>query len=324
MSASAINLGEIEDLARALGLLDHNGDIRSDWLSRPGDYLSTVVADDTQRGALIKFVDQILNEPTAEPDPDGLIWMQIAQNPSPKVTVYLVLDPTHSDYVGLGAGVKLTTSPSESSTSVYVPIFRAAKVGHSVADPILIGQSPDAVVRLATEITIGSGPPLRGIGLQLKIPTAGGAAPDFQLSLKGLELPGANAAQDLTVSASNADQLEQSALNLVLGLARAQADMLGTGPLASLIAMLGLGGAAGIPNLPLDQLVSQGVSALATWFESVVSSAPARAAWLANLASLLAAQPLAMKYGSRWEAPKLPSECELRREPVDTRWSHPR
>jgi hypothetical protein len=287
MSASAINLGEIEDLARALGLLDNNGDIRSDWLSRPGDYLSTVVADDTQRGALIKFVDQILNEPTAEPDPDGLIWMQIAQNPSPKVTVYLVLDPTHSDYVGLGAGVKLTTSPSESSTSVYVPIFRAAKVGHSVADPILIGQSPDAVIRLATEITIGSGPPLRGIGLQLKIPTAGGAAPDFQLSLKGLELPGANAAQDLTVSASNADQLEQSALKLVLGLARAQADMLGTGPLASLIAMLGLGGAAGIPSLPLDQLVSQGVSALATWFESVVSSAPARAAWLGNLASLL-------------------------------------
>ena len=94
MSASAINLGEIEDLARALGLLDNNGDIRSDWLSRPGDYLSTVVADDTQRGALIKFVDQILDEPTAESDPDGLIWMQIAQNSSPKVTVYLVLDPT--------------------------------------------------------------------------------------------------------------------------------------------------------------------------------------------------------------------------------------
>ena len=133
----------------------------------------------------------------------------------------MVIDPTPSDYVAIGAGVRVTSSNPDSDSSAYVPIFRAAKVGHSVADPILIGQSPDAVIRLATEITIGSGPPLRGIGLQLKIPTAGGAAPDFQLSLKGLELPGANAAQDLTVSASNVDQLEQSALNLVLGLARA-------------------------------------------------------------------------------------------------------
>ncbi len=285
--SAAINLGEIEDLARALGLLDSTGNVRSDWLSRPGDYLSTVIADDTQRNALISFVDQILAEPPAETDPDGLIWLQIAQNPSPQVTVYLVLDPTHADYVGLGAGVRLSTSPTESKTSVYVPLFRAAKTGHSVPDPILIGQSPDATIRLATEITIGTGPPLRGIGLQLKIPTTGGVPPDFELSLKGLQLPGSSSAQDLTVSASNVGQLEQSALNLVLGLARAQADALGAGPLASLIAMLGLDGAAGIPNLPLDQLVSQGVPALATWFESVVSSAPARAAWLSNLATLL-------------------------------------
>ena len=58
--STGIDLGEIGDLAKAIGLTDESGSIRSDWLSNPGNYLSSVLADDTQRNALIDFVDQIL------------------------------------------------------------------------------------------------------------------------------------------------------------------------------------------------------------------------------------------------------------------------
>ncbi len=286
MSTSSVNLGEIEDLVRAIGLMDAGGSLRSDWLSRPGDYLSTVIADDTQRNALINFVDQILAI-ERETDADGLIWLQIAEHDDPHVTVYVVLDPTPADYVAIGVGVRVTTAPIVSNSSTYVPVFRAAKTGHSVPDAILIGNSPDAKIRISTEITIGTGPPLGGVALQLKIPTAAGASPEFSLSLKKLQLPGASAPQDLTVSASDVSQLEQSALNLVLGLVRAQADVLGAGPLTAVIGLLGLDGSGNIPHLPLDQLASQGVAALATWFESVMSSTTARAAWLGNLATLV-------------------------------------
>src|SRR5215471_6268356 len=190
MSAGSVNLGDIQALGKAIGLLDASDSIRSDWLTQPGHYLSSVLADSTQRDALVQFVDDVLGGEQRETDPDGLVWLPIATNPNPHVTVYFVLDPTPADFVGIGVGARLTTTaPAQSKTSVHVPIFRAAKTGHSVPSAILIGQ-PSAKIRLESEITFGSAPPLGGIGLSLLVPTATGSAPDFKLSLKQLHLPG--------------------------------------------------------------------------------------------------------------------------------------
>jgi hypothetical protein len=287
MSAGAINLGEIQDLGKALGLIDASDGFQTDWLGDPGKYLSSVLADDTQRNALVKFVGDLLGDGQRQTDSDGLIWLPIATNPSPNVTIYAVLDPTAADYVGIGVGAQLTTASPESKTSVRVPIFRAAKSGHTVPDPILIGNSAAATIRLESEITFGSAPPLGGIGISIKLPTQAGPAAEFSLSLKRLQLPGAAQARDLELSLSNLAELESSAVQLVLGLARAQADAAASPQLSAIIELLGLGGGAGIPSLPLDALASDGVRALATWFESVVSNAAARAAWLGNLATLL-------------------------------------
>ena len=290
MSTGAIDLGEIQGLGKALGFLDGSDNFRSDWLSNPGQYLSSVLAEETQRNALVQFLDDVLGGEERETDPDGLIWLPIVSNASPHVTLFLVLDPTAADSVAIGVGVRLTTSPTESKTSIHVPIFRAAKSGHTVPDPILIGHSDSAVIRIETEITLGAAPPLGGVGLSIRIPTTAGPAPQFALSLKRLQLPGASQPRDLDLSISNLADLESSALQLVFGLVRAQADALGAGPLASLVGLLGLSGGA-IPNLPLDRLASEGVHALAGWFESVMSSPAAKAAWLAELATLLSATP---------------------------------
>ena len=285
MNTSASDLGEIKELGKALGFIDNGDNFRQDWLSRPSHYLSQVMADETQRNALVDFADSVLGGETRDTDPDGLIWLPIVSHPDPHITVYAVLDPTHADYVGIGVGVRLTTTAPESHTQAFVPIFRAAKNGHSVPDPILIGQSADAMIRLGTDITLGSAPPLGGLGLSVSVPTTGGAQPRFALTLKHLLLPGASAPRDFTVSADSLDTLDDAALQLVLGLVRAQADAVG-GPVAALVGLLGLRDDA-VPNLPLDQLATQGAAALAGWFESVVSSPAGRAAWLDHIATLM-------------------------------------
>lgn len=285
MNTSASNLGEIKELGKALGFIDNADKFRQDWLSRPSHYLSQVMADETQRNALVDFADSVLGGETRDTDPDGLIWLPVVSHPDPHITVYAVLDPTPADYVGIGVGVRLATTAPESHTQAFVPIFRAAKNGHSVPDPILIGQSADAMIRLGTDITLGSAPPLGGLGLSVSVPTTGGAPPRFALTLKHLLLPGASAPRDFTVSADSLDTLDDAALQLVLGLVRAQADAVG-GPVAALVGLLGLGDDA-VPNLPLDQLATQGAAALAGWFESVVSSPAGRAAWLDHIATLM-------------------------------------
>src|SRR5690606_40261072 len=60
LSLSGSDLGELSSLATALGLAESNGSFRDDWLSRPGHYLGRALADETQRDALIAFIDDVL------------------------------------------------------------------------------------------------------------------------------------------------------------------------------------------------------------------------------------------------------------------------
>ena len=100
-------------------------------------------------------------------------------------------------------------------------------------------------------------------------------------------MPCASQPRDINLSIKNLAELESSALELVLGLARAEADAAGVPQLNAIIGLLGLSDGGAIPSLPLDALASQGVQALATWTESVMSNSAARSAWLGHLATLL-------------------------------------
>ncbi len=291
MSFTAADLGDLETLATALGILDGAGQFNDDWLSNPGARLSTALANETQRNALVEFVDEILGGEERETDRDGLIWLPIVSNSAPAVSLYVVLDPTPSAFVGIGVGAKLTTTAPGSTTTVHLPIFRAAKEGQSVSDAILVG-SRLGVLRVTTDITLGTAPPLNGLALSLHIPTGGNEAPTFALTLRGLLLPGATTASDLSLSLDDLDDLDDAALDLVFGLLRVQADALGAGPLASLVGLLGLSGVGTIPAFPLAQLPTEGVAALARWFAATVSLPSSQAEWLAHLASLLGATPL--------------------------------
>ncbi|MCW2645081.1 MAG: putative transcriptional activator SRCAP-like protein, partial [Pseudonocardiales bacterium] len=117
----------------------------------------------------------------------------------------------------------------------------------------------------------------------------GTPTPEFQLTLKGLHLPGAATSSDLAIGGPGVD-IQDALLSLVLGLVRQGADALSGAAAAEVGAaldLLGIGGAAGIPPLPVAELVDQGVDRLRDWFVEVMGAAPARAAWLTALSQLL-------------------------------------
>ena len=293
---------EIADLGLALGLLtasDGAVELDSSWFDAPGDRLAGTLADDGRRGALVRFVDAVLAE-GAHTEQDGVTYLHLfnlreltGDSARPDLTVQATLDARPSAYVEVGLAVSLGTTAPDTSTQLAIPLYRAAKPSQSVAQPFAL--LAGGVVRVATELTLDSTPPavdefgLAGVEVSVEAALVGGPAPSFRLVLKGLHLPGAAAPSDFAVGGPGV-AIEDALLSLVLGLVRQGADSL-AGPAAAevraALSLLGLGDAAGIPPLPVDELIANGVGELRDWFVAVMGAQAARSAWLSSLASLL-------------------------------------
>ena len=293
MALGASDLGVAASLAEALGLTQ-GGTFRDDWLADPGKYLARMLADKPQRDALVAFIDEVLAGEDRSTGPDGATWLPIVRTVAgtqPDVRTYLVVDDRPATYVAIGAAVKVTSQNPAASVSAQVPLFRAAKTGHSVPNALLLG-TPEGMAAVTVDITTNANPPtpgqahLGGIALSLTVPTAAGTAPDFSLRLRQLQMPGASTASDLALSVQDLASLQNSALELVLGLVRAQADALPTGPLAALAGLLGLRQGSTVAPLPLAAIARDGLPALAQWFSSVLAGSAATA-WWGELSTLL-------------------------------------
>jgi large repetitive protein len=293
---------EIADLGLALGLLtasDGAVELDSSWFEDPGARLAGTLGDEGRRGALVRFVDAVLAE-GEHTETEGVTYLhlfnlrELTQDSSlPDLTVQATLDARPSAYVEVGLAVALGTTAPDSSTQLAIPLYRAAKPNQSVAQPFAL--LAGGVVRVATELTLDSTPAavdefgLAGVEVSVEAALVGGPAPSFRLVLKGLHLPGAAAASDFAVGGPGV-AIEDALLSLVLGLVRQGADSL-AGPAAAevraALSLLGLGDAAGIPPLPVDELIANGVGELRDWFVAVMGAQAARSAWLSSLASLL-------------------------------------
>ena len=289
MTLAASELDVLQHLATALGLVDSGGQFNGEWMSEPGTYLGRVLADDTQRAALVAFVDEVLGGSERVSDPAGLVWLPVfehAQSGEPTVKVCVVLDESPPDHVRVGVGVDVRSSDGIATVKAHVPLFRATKQNHAPgASPIVLGTA-DGVISFDLGITVAE-PALRGVALTARVPTGGTAAPQFGVSLLGLRLPGSPQPRDLRLAVGDLAELERGLLELVLGQVQAQASGPGTGPLAALAGLLGLRTGSAVPPLPVHEVLERGVTALAAWFEGLVRDDGTRAAWLSELASLL-------------------------------------
>ena len=290
MSFAVSSLGDVEQLARALGLVRSDDSFNDDWLSNPGDYLSSALSDDHQREALVALVDELLGGGTRQTDTSGRIWLPLFESADPPVSFFLVVEDAAVDHVRVGVGVRFTSSAPDSISSLHLPLFKAGRNQHTVSEPVLLGQ-PGGVITFTSEITIDPSAPapgqahLRAVGLSLEIPTDG-ATPDFGVTVTGLQLPGAAAPRNLVLSLARLDELDDVVLDLVLGLIDAQARQAG-GPIQAFARVIGLSTGTPIPPLPIEQLVARGVAAIGDWAAAVFSSPAARDAWLLELANLL-------------------------------------
>jgi hypothetical protein len=289
MSVSGADLGEIENLAKAIGLLRPDG-FNPDWLADPEGYLASILSDDGQRAALLAFVDSALGGGERRTDANGQIWLPLFESASPPIAFHCVVDERQPDHIRIGLGVRATSAAPQAALAIHVPLFKAARGTGTVADPILLGR-PGGRIQLVLEATVDSGTPapgashLRSVGVVLDVPTDG-TAPDFGITLAGLRLPGADRARDIILSLATLDTLDDIVLELALGLIQAQAGQAG-GQIQALARLLGLSPGTGIPALPLEQIGLHGARALGDWAHAIFASATARGAWLAELAALL-------------------------------------
>jgi large repetitive protein len=338
MTLNAESLDAFAQLAKAIGLLESNGQPNPSWFGDPiGAAASTgnqhglrhLLADDDQREALLGFVDAALGPPERG-ERSGQTWVPLFTESDPHLTVYAVLEET-AGHVRLGAGLEHTTAsgPPRVATRVHVPLFRFGRRGEpapaevgTVPGWLLLGTNGARVeIGVAATFSEAAPPPgaaaLAGICFDLAIPTAPGDQLGVKLELRGLQLPGASAPRDIAVDASSLDELGSDVLGLVLGLVRAQADALtGLDPaLASFRAiagLLGLRAVTGLPPLPLADLPVLGLSALVGWVEEVLADDSARDAWLGELASLVGGTVVAADDAVRIAAGRLDVTAGIR------------
>ena len=124
----------------------------------------------------------------------------------------------------------------------------------------MLGQ-PGGTIDFTCDITVETAAPspgqahLRAVGLMLQVPTDG-TTPDFGIAVRGLQLPGATVARDITLSLANLAELDNIVLDLVIGLVEAQARQAG-GAVRAFARLIGISAGTPIPTLPLDQLAQE-------------------------------------------------------------------
>ena len=288
MSFGAADLGSLADLATGLGLLDGSGQPDGSWFSEPATRLKSCISNPTQRAGLLRFVDEVIGGDKATTDDRGRTWLPVVEHDQPDVTVYAVIDAAPAGWVAVGVGATLSTASGTTPGAdlrVHVPVLAVTKDGQTRPDGPLLPGTPDGLVEISAQLTFATPPPgaagLRGVSLTAAVPTAAGPPAAISLALQGLQIPGGGAPEDLTLDLAHPDQLATSARDLLLELARREAE--NAGPVAGLAAMLGLSGGA-VPPLPWDQLTPEAICA---WLESVAASDTARAALLGGLSELL-------------------------------------
>ena len=293
MDFSADSLGPLHALARAIGLLQPDGQPDPGWLQDPASRLAGVLARDEQRAALLAFVNEALGGSARETDARGVIWLPLLELNTPPLTVFVTVDEQPAD-IRLGLALRVRTTAPASRSQLEIPLLRAARGAGSVS-PLWLGQ-PGARLRVSTQVTLDAAAPVPGqpqlgsLGLELDVPSAPADAQParFGLLLGGVQLPGATAPRDIHVGADGVDDLDDAALELVLSLLRAQAESAGApAPLVALAGLLGLRSADAVPDFPIAELPARGLRAVADWLRAVVDDATARQDWIAHAAALV-------------------------------------
>ena len=253
-------------LATALGILDSNGNANDAWFADPvgtstnPNGLAEILASDTQRDALLSFVDEVLGAPDRSTR-GGATWVPLFHNASPLVTIFAVIKPVaNAVYIGVGFEHDMGGAAPKVATRVHVPIFRVQRGttplsgGGGLPEWLLLGRA-DGRIDINLDLTLrddappAGQPSLGALAVTLGIPTDGTANLHLALELRDLQLPGGTSTRTVMLDAATPDQLGAEVLELLATLVRAQVDALTSVLPQEVAGLLGLLGLTDVKNL---------------------------------------------------------------------------
>ncbi len=282
---------DLLDLGRAVGIVlpgEGPAGLREEWFEDPGRYLGGVFVDRGQREALLRLAARRLGDPADALDlpdlPDGQQWIPLGSG----APLYLVVTD-EPDGAVLGLGLRAPAAPDALlSVTAHIPVLRTG----GAAPGFVLGTATGAV-SVAVSVRPGIGVSSGGVSLDaaalaFSVPTDG-SAPTFVLELEGLRTGPGSAPRSVRVDSSRpAEDVLDVALSALAGLVEDRAP---DGPLAALLALMGLGDSVSVPALPLASLLREGSAAVRGWLRGLISDAAGVRGWAAHLAELLGLDP---------------------------------
>ncbi len=249
-------------------------------------------AERDQREALLRLAARQLGNPVGDLDlpdvPETEQWVPLASTPAGGL--YLVVaeaDDGDGAVLGIGARTATVAEPALAAT-VHVPLVRVGG-----ADAGFVVGTAAGTISLAASVDLAGGPTPGGVALDgatlaMAVPTDG-TPPSFTVGLAGLSIDGA-APRDLLVDGGRP---AGEVLDTALAVLRAMVlDAAADNPLAHLLSLLGMGGDAALPPLPLAETLAAGRGPIVAWLRALASDPSAVEAWLGHLAGLLGLDPL--------------------------------
>jgi len=302
MTIDVQGLGPVLDLASAIGLVGPDQHLDASWFTDPGGHVGKMLRDPGQREALLRVAADLLGQDAeATTDAAGRRWIELAAHGGVSLAAVLSVSGGATE---LGVGARLSTSTPASQVTAYVPILHIPQTG-----PVTVALTDGTgTLSLDAEVSFGDAAPppgqaaLAGLAVTCAVGLTG-TNPVIGITLRGLQLPGQQAPEDLSLSGEPA-QLADQGMRLLLGLVQ-QAAATASGDLAELLALLGIGAGAAIPALPIADLLRDPMPAWRQWLGALLADPNAVQAWLGHLAGLIGhsaavAPPAAGTYRVTW------------------------
>lgn len=284
---------ELVSLGVILGVLTSpNGtgpQLNTAWFADPVAETSGVLADPDRRSALIDLAEDLLGSviddiDLPDIDPEEEHWIPIIKTGEGPTTggLFVIIDMRSGNpVISLGARAAVENDGLTASLTLRVPMIEAG----GAALQVLVGTEQGAIEVAANVSVAGLGVPgvvtLSGVSFAASLPTDGGD-PTTSIVLKGLQLPGDPTPAEVSLG-DFIEELDVTALEILIGLLRSQADV--ADEVEDLLALIGLDPASPIPELPIADIVENGVVSLRAWLADVIEQALED--WLQRLAHFL-------------------------------------
>jgi hypothetical protein len=280
---------EVELSAKAIGLLDADGNLDADWFSTAASRLQSILSNPAQRAAFLALLDSILPHENLAGLKAGEKWHPLLGS-NPRGNLYLIVRASGSQIdFGFGGLLQSTAGAPAAALKLRLPVIQ---IQDASIQPIAGTTSGPLDVEL--RVVLNWQRNVEAIGLRaIRItgslsPIGSGASANLTIVLEQLDLDGSGP-RDTTLDPS---QLDAQALDLILGLVQEKLRQIAggaAGEAARVAANLGplLGLEGNIPRFPFDR-IAEGPSALQAWLSQLVDTGRI-VDWLSSLGRLMGA-----------------------------------